>query len=84
VSEVDYDKITERARSVLPKGNKLKENFYTDKSIIKPFGLQYQKINMCLIFYMLYYFKNANLTEYITYGHAWYKPRTGRSRTFVS
>jgi hypothetical protein len=54
MSEADYEKITERARSVLPKGNKLKENFNTDKSIMKPFGLEYQKINMCLIFCMLY------------------------------
>jgi hypothetical protein len=31
LSEVGYDKIIERARSILPEGNKLKENFYYRK-----------------------------------------------------
>jgi len=29
LSEVGYDRIIEWARSILPEGNKLKENFYT-------------------------------------------------------
>jgi len=39
--EADYDKIIERAISILPKGNKLKENFYAAKSMMKPLGLGY-------------------------------------------
>jgi hypothetical protein len=40
---------------ILLEGNKLKENFYTAKSMMKPLGLGYQKIDMCSNFCMLYY-----------------------------
>jgi hypothetical protein len=63
LSEVDYDIIAEWTRSILPKGNNLKENFYAAKSIMKPFGLGYQKINKCTNFCMLYYLENIELTE---------------------
>ena len=49
LSEVSYDKIMEWAKSILPEGNKLKENFYAAKSMMKPLDLGYQKIDMCLI-----------------------------------
>jgi hypothetical protein len=39
LSEAGYDKIIEWARSILPEGNKLKENFYAAKSMMKPLGL---------------------------------------------
>jgi hypothetical protein len=42
LSEAGYEKIIEWARSVLPEGNKLKENFYVAKSMMKPLGLGYQ------------------------------------------
>jgi hypothetical protein len=41
LSEAGYDKIIEWARSILPEGNKLKENFYTAKPMMKPLGLEY-------------------------------------------
>jgi len=61
----------------------LKENFYTVKSMMKPFGLGYQKINMCLNFCILYYLENAKLTECRTCGHSHYKPRTSREKTII-
>jgi hypothetical protein len=64
LSEADYDRIVEWSRSILPEGNKLKENFYTTKSMMKPLDLGYQKINMCPNFFMLYYLKNVELTEF--------------------
>jgi len=67
LSEACYDKIIEWARSILPKGNRLKENFYAAKSMMKPLGLGYQKINICHNFCMLYYLENAELTECITW-----------------
>jgi hypothetical protein len=79
-----YDKIIEWARSILPEGNKLKENFYAAKSMMKPLGLGYQKIDMCTNFCMLYYLENAEMTECITCGHSRYKPRTGRGKTLVA
>ena len=41
LSEAGYDKIIEWARSILPEGNRLKENLYAVKSIMKPLGLGY-------------------------------------------
>ena len=41
LSEVSYDKIVEWMRSILPEGNRLKENFYVAKSMMKPLGLGY-------------------------------------------
>jgi hypothetical protein len=41
LSEAEYDKIIEWAISILPKGNRLKENFYVAKSMVKPLGLGY-------------------------------------------
>jgi hypothetical protein len=63
LSDAGYDKIIERIRSILPEGNKLKENFYIAKSMIKPFGLGYQKIDMYPNFCMMYYLENVELTE---------------------
>jgi hypothetical protein len=40
---------------MLPKRNRPKDNSYTVKSMMKPLGPGYQKINMCPNFYMLYY-----------------------------
>jgi hypothetical protein len=52
--------------------------------MMKPIGLRYQKIDMFSNFYMLYYHENTDLTEYRTYRHAWYKPKTGRVITLVA
>jgi hypothetical protein len=41
LSEAGYDKIIEWARSILLKGNRLKENLYAAKSMMKPLGLRY-------------------------------------------
>ena len=41
LSEASYDKIIEWARSILSKGNKLKENFYVAKFMMKPLDLGY-------------------------------------------
>jgi hypothetical protein len=41
LSEVDYDRIIEWARSILPEGNRLKKNFYAIISMMKPLSLGY-------------------------------------------
>jgi hypothetical protein len=84
LSEAGYDKIIEWARSTLPERNRLKENFYAAKSMMKPFDLGYQKIDMCPNFCMLYYLENAELTECMTCEHSRYKPRTGREKTLMA
>jgi len=67
----------------LPKGNRLKENFYAATSIMKPLDLRYQKIDMCPNFCMLYYFENIELTECMTCGHSRYKLKTNMRKTLV-
>jgi len=62
----------------------MKENFYAIKSMMKPFGLGYHKIDMCPNFCMLYYLENAEMTECITCGNSHYKPRIGRGKTLVA
>jgi len=83
LSEAGYEKIIEWARSILPEGNRLKENLYVAKSMMKPLSLGYQKIDMCPNFCTLYYLENAKLTECMTCGHSRYKPRTSRRKTLV-
>jgi hypothetical protein len=41
LNEARYDKIIEWAISILLEGNRLKENFYATKSMMKPLGLGY-------------------------------------------
>jgi hypothetical protein len=84
ISKAGYDKIIEWARNILPEGNKLKENFYAAKSMLKPPGPGYQKINTCPNFCMLYYIKNAELTKCRTCGHSRSKPRTNMRKTLVA
>jgi len=84
LSEAGYDKIIEWAKSILPEGNRLKENFYAAKSMMKPLRLGYQKIDMCPNFCLLYYLENAELIECTICGHSRYKPRTGRGKTLVA
>jgi len=84
LSEAGYDRIIEWTISILPEKNKLKENFYAAKSMMKPPGLGYQKINMFPNFCVLYYLKNVELIECMTCRHSHYKPRTGMKKTLVA
>jgi hypothetical protein len=84
LSKAGYDRIIERARSILHEENRLKENFYAAKSMIKPLSLGYQKIDMCPNFCMMYYLENVELTKCMTCGHSRYNPKTGTGRTLVA
>jgi hypothetical protein len=83
LSKASYDRIVEQARSILLEGNRLKNNFYATKSMMKLFGLGYQKINMCANFRMLYYLENTELIESKTCEHSYYKPRTAKGKSLV-
>jgi Zn ribbon nucleic-acid-binding protein len=52
--------------------------------MMKPLGLEYQKIDMCPNFCKIYYFENVKLTECMTCGHSRYKPKTGMGKTLVA
>ena len=51
---------------------------------MKPFGLGYKKIDMCPNLCMIYYLENVELTEFMTYGHSHYKPRTGMGKNLMA
>jgi hypothetical protein len=51
---------------------------------MKSLDLGYQKIDMCLNFYMLYYLENTKLTRCRTCEHSCYKPMTGRGRSLFA
>jgi hypothetical protein len=52
--------------------------------MMKPLDKGYQKIDMCLNFYMLYYLENIKLIECRTCGHTRYKHRNGRGMTIIA
>jgi hypothetical protein len=81
---LDYDIIVEWSKSILLERNKLGENFYAIKSMMKPFGLGYHKINICPNFCMLYYLENTYLIMCRTCGYTRYKPIIDRERTLVT
>jgi hypothetical protein len=56
ISKASYDRILEWVKNMLPKRNEL-------KFMIKPFGLEYQKIDIYLNFYMLYFDEYTNFTK---------------------
>ena len=68
---------------MLLEGNRLKDNFYVEKSMMKSLGSGYQKIDMCPNFCMLYYGKYTNFTKCKIFQHAQYKPNSGRGRKLV-
>jgi hypothetical protein len=83
ISEVGYDSITKLAKNISPEGNKLRENFYVAKFMMKPLGQRYQKIDMCPNLCMKHYNEDVDLTEYKTCGYALYKSSIGRVRILV-
>jgi hypothetical protein len=84
LSGTSYDRIIEWTISILPKKDRLKENFYAAKYMMKPLSLWYQKINMCPNFYMFYFLENTELTECRTCKHSHYKPIIGKWRTIIT
>jgi hypothetical protein len=49
LSGAGYDKIIEWVRNILFEMNRLKENFYAAKSMMKPLSIGYQKIELTLV-----------------------------------
>jgi hypothetical protein len=80
LSKAGCNRIVKWTRNILPERNRRKENFYAAKSMMKPLGFGYQKINTCQNFCMLYYLENTELTECRTCEHSRYKSMIGRER----
>jgi hypothetical protein len=71
-------------RNILLEGNRLKKNLCAAKSKMKTSWSRIPEINMCPNFYMLYSLGNTDLIKCKTYGHARYKPWTGKGRIVVA
>jgi len=84
LSKASYDNIIQWVKSMLPKRNRLKKNLDAAKSMIKPLGLWYQKIDIFPKFYILYYGEYTNFIECKTCQHALYKPNSSTGRTFIA
>jgi hypothetical protein len=84
LSEAGYERIVEWTRSILLEGNRLKDNVYIAKSMMKSLDIGYQKISMCSKFCMLYYLENTESTKCRTCGHSCYKPKNSRGRTLIA
>jgi len=72
-SEAGYDNIIKWVKNILAEENRLKENFYAARFMMKPLGLGYQKFDICLNFCMLYYGEDVNLIDCKTCRYAQYK-----------
>jgi len=53
LSEVSYDSIIKWAKSMLPKGVRLKQSFYIVKFMMKPLNLRYHKINVSKLLHVI-------------------------------
>jgi hypothetical protein len=63
---------------MLLEGNRLKDNLYAAKYMMKPLGLRYQKTVMCLNFCMLNYSEYVSFIKCKTYQYAQYKTNNGK------
>jgi Transposase-associated domain len=60
MSQKCFNGMMEIFKSVLPKSNKLPENFYQVKRLVQGLVMDYEKIDVCPNFCMLYYKDRAN------------------------
>ncbi|KAJ7963951.1 Transposon protein, putative, CACTA, En/Spm sub-class [Quillaja saponaria] len=84
MSESLYDRLISIIKGMLPKDDKLPENFYRSKQMVKKLGLGYEKIHVCPNDCMLYYGEeDKKLRECRICGHSRYKPKTRSSKIDV-
>ncbi|KAJ7959735.1 Transposon protein, putative, CACTA, En/Spm sub-class [Quillaja saponaria] len=84
MSESLYDRLISIIKGMLPKDEKLPENFYRSKQMVKKLGLGYEKIHVCPNDCMLYYGeKDKKLRECRICGHSRYQPKTRSSKIDV-
>ncbi|KAJ7975669.1 Transposon protein, putative, CACTA, En/Spm sub-class [Quillaja saponaria] len=84
MSESLYDRLISIIKGMLPKDEKLPENFYRSKQMVKKLGLGYEKIHVCPNDCMLYYGEeDKKLRECRICGHSRYQPKTRSSKIDV-
>jgi len=68
---------------MLPKGNRPKDNSYTVKSMMKPLGSGYQKIDVSKLLHVILRWI-CKFYQVQTCQYAWYKPNSGRERIVIA
>lgn len=58
LTQAGFNFASSMIKNFLPEDNKLNNNFYEAKKMLKPLGLGYEKIDVCHNFCMLYYKEN--------------------------
>ncbi|KAL4554780.1 hypothetical protein LXL04_037384 [Taraxacum kok-saghyz] len=74
VSEAAYDHILPIIKRMLPKGEKLVENFYETKKVLKRIRIPEMKIRACKNHCMIFYGADSDLTKCRVCDHDRYKP----------
>ncbi|KAK2455713.1 hypothetical protein QL285_003139 [Trifolium repens] len=82
MSESCYDRMIVIIKSMLPETEKLQENFYRSKKMVKDLGLGYEKIDACPNHCMLYERENKDpkvCSACLVCNHPRFKPKVGCS-----
>ncbi|XP_074327242.1 uncharacterized protein LOC141665158 [Apium graveolens] len=76
-----FESLLKAIKSMLPDSDKLPENYYYCKKMVKKLGIGYQKIDACPNDCMLFYMENENMTKCTVYGHDQFRPNKERVTT---
>ncbi|KAJ7954436.1 Transposon protein, putative, CACTA, En/Spm sub-class [Quillaja saponaria] len=79
MSETHYDRMMEIIKSMLPKIEKLPDNFYRSKKLVDELGLEYKQIHACPNDCTLYYDKDEDKTMCPICNHQRYKTKKARN-----
>ena len=69
-----FESLLKAIKSMLPDGEKLPDNYYFCKKMVKKLGLGYQKIDACPNDCMLFYKENEHKTKCTLCSHDQFKP----------
>nr|XP_017239698.1 PREDICTED: uncharacterized protein LOC108212485 [Daucus carota subsp. sativus] len=70
-----FESLLKAIKSMLPEVEKLPDNYYYCKKMVKKLGLGYQKIDACPNDCMLFYKEDENMTKCTICGHDRFKPK---------
>lgn len=69
-----FESLLKAIKSMLPEGEKLHDNYYYSKKMVKKLGLGYQKIVTCPNDCMLFFKENEQMTRYMFCSHDRFRP----------
>jgi len=75
VTQIIFNKFIDFTKNYMSNDKNLVSSFYDAKKFMQPFGLVYEKYDMCPNYCILYNRVDAMKINYDFYGSSWYKPR---------